>query len=235
MRARKRRPDDPESSGMKNLNIRALTELSVEEQKGCRIEIAYIDPEAYAAIVNHPLRKDVLRTLYRMALSGPVSKQEMADKLGIDYHQLVYQLNHHLREFWRVEREEKVRGTRMELIAPSHPYTIYIALGRGRTINVFDPLANLFGSLSHVGTRCDSCSTADSTKCMGYVEGGCSCSSNPSPEEKEVLKLNGRSAPYRPLDNAILCALRGIPAGKDCVVDIPCEGCAFLKKTIQIT
>jgi len=220
---------------MKMLNIRALTQRSVEGETGCRIEIAYIDPEAYAAIVNHPLRKEVLRTLYRMALSGPVSKQEMADKLGIDYHQLVYQLNHHLREFWRVEREEKVRGTRMELIVPSHPYTIYIALGRGRAINVFDPLANLFGSLSKVGTRCDVCSAAEAAKCMRYVEGGCSCSSAPSAEEKELLKLNGRAAPCRPLDTAILCALRGIPAGKDCIVNIPCEGCAFLKKTIQIT
>jgi hypothetical protein len=207
----------------------------VSASSSCRIEIAHIDPEAYTAIVNHPLRKDILRSLYRMALSGPVSKQKLADELSIDYHQLVYQLNDHLREFWKVVEEQKVRGTRMELIAPAHPSTIYIALGRERSVNVFDPLANLFGPLAKVGTRCDACSPSDASRCMRYVHNGCACTNSLSASEKDVLKANGRSSPYRPLDNAILCALKGISSGESCVVDIPCEGCAFLRKTIKIS
>ena len=33
---------------------------------GCRIEISYIDPETYASVVNHDLRKSILRALYAM-------------------------------------------------------------------------------------------------------------------------------------------------------------------------
>ena len=87
--------------------------------------------DSYSAIVNHKMRKDILRTLYRMALNGPLSKQEIADELQIDYHQLIYQLNNHLREFWSVKEELKRRGTRVELIAPSKPYVIFISLGGG--------------------------------------------------------------------------------------------------------
>src|SRR5512136_1873089 len=94
----------------------------VAPNSGCRIEVAYIDPVTYSSVVNHPLRKQILRTLYRAALDGPVSKQSLADQLKLDYHQLVYQLSHHLHEFWTVAEERNVRGTRMELIAPSNPY-----------------------------------------------------------------------------------------------------------------
>lgn len=201
---------------------------------GCRIEIAYIDPVTYSNVVNHPLRKEILRTLYRMALDGPLSKQILADRLKLDYHQLVYQLNNHLREFWTVVQEKKVRGTRMELIAPSNPYTIFIALGKQQTLYMFDPLANLFGPISKVGTRCDVCTPSEAAKCMKYVEKGCSCQKVPSEPELAILKANGRKPPNRPLDSAILCALKGIASGEKCVVNIPCEGCAFLKKTIRI-
>lgn len=203
-------------------------------QSGCRIEIAYIDPEAYTAIVNHKMRREILRVLYRKGLDGPVSKQDLADSIGLDYHQLVYQLSHHLRDFWTVKEERKVRGTRMELIAPSQPYTVFITLGKERSIYMFDPLANLFGPLSKVGTRCDVCSPHEAAKCMRYVDAGCECSKAPTPAERAVLRENGREAPLRPLDSAILCALKGIPNGENCVVDIPCEGCAFLKKAIQV-
>jgi hypothetical protein len=66
---------------------------------GGRMEIAYIDPETYSGIVNHRMRKDILRALYRMTLNGSVSKKDLAEELEINYHQLVYQLNNHLREF----------------------------------------------------------------------------------------------------------------------------------------
>ena len=201
---------------------------------GCRMEIAYIDPEAYSGIVNHKLRKDILRALYRMALNGPVSKQELADELNIDYQQLVYQLNNHLREFWTVMEELKKRGTRMELIAPSKPHAIFISLGKEQRIYVFDPLANLFGPLSKVGVRCDICSETEAQRCMKFVSAGCSCGMASTAAEKAILAANGRRANQRPVDMAIMCALRGIPIGQSCVVDIPCNSCAFLKRTIKI-
>lgn len=201
---------------------------------GCRIEIAYIDPVTYSSVVGHSLRKEILRVLYRMALDGPVSKQKLAEALKLDYHQLVYQLNNHLRDFWTVVQEQKVRGTRMELIAPSNPYTVHIALGKEQMLYMFDPLANLFGPLSKVGTRCDACTPSEAARCMRYVEKGCACVKSPTESELVVLKANGRKPSYTPLDSAILCALKGIPTGEKCVVSIPCEGCAFLKKTVRI-
>jgi hypothetical protein len=199
------------------------------------MEIAYIDPETYSSVVNHEMRKDILKTLYRTALDGPVSKQDLAEVLGIGYHQLVYQLNNHLREFWTVMEERKKRGTRMELIAPSRPYAIFIALGKEQKIYVFDPLANLFGPLSKVGVRCDVCSSMEAQRCLKFVQSGCSCAAAPTAAEKAILAANGRKPNQRPVDMAILCALRGVPVGQSCVVDIPCNTCAFLRRTIKVT
>lgn len=201
---------------------------------GCRIEIAYIDPETYSGIVNHKMRKEILRTLYRMALNGPVSKKDLAEEMGIDYHQLVYQLNNHLREFWAVKEELKKRGTRMELIAPSKPDSILITLGKEQTIYVFDPLANLFGPLSKVGVRCDICSEPESRRCMKFIEAGNYCASASTAAEKAILVANRRKENQRPVDVAILCAIRGIPVGQKCVISIPCGTCAFLKRAIKI-
>jgi hypothetical protein len=198
------------------------------------MEIAYIDPETYSAIINHRMRKDILRTLYRKALDGPVSKQDLADELKIDYHQLVYQLTNHLREFWAVKEEIKKRGTRMELIAPSKPNVIFISLGKEQKIYVFDPLANLFGPLSKVGVRCDICSEAEARRCMKFVNTGCSCAAASTAAEKAISVANGRKPDQRPVDTAIICALRGIPTGQSCAIDIPCNTCAFLKRTIKI-
>jgi hypothetical protein len=181
---------------------------------GCRIEIAYIDPEVYTSIVNHPLRRSILRSLYVMALDRPVSKQELADKVKIGYHQLVYQLGHQLSEFWKVAEERKVRGTRLELIAPAFPSAIFITLGRDGKIFVVDPLANLFGPLAKVGTRCDGCSTEDVRRCRGYVEKGCCGIGEPTADEQAILAKNDREIPFRPVDLAILCSLKGVTAGK---------------------
>ena len=201
---------------------------------GCKIEIAYIDPETYSGIVNHKMRKEILRTLYRMALNGPVSKKDLAEEMGIDYHQLIYQLNNHLREFWTVKEELKKRGTRMELVSPSKPDAILITLGKEQTIYVFDPLANLFGPLSKVGVRCDICSEPESQRCMKFIEAGRSCASASTAAEKAILAANRRKGNQRPVDVAILCAIRGIPVGQKCVISIPCGTCAFLKRTIKI-
>jgi hypothetical protein len=200
----------------------------------CRIEIQYIDPEQYSSIVNHGLRKDVLRALYSMTKSGPITKQQLADNLRVGYHQLVYQLNNHLKDFWLVKEEQKVRGTRMELIEPTYPDTVFISLGKDNAIFMVDPLANLFGPLHKVGTRCDVCTPHEARRCVSYgAQGGC-CSTNPSETEMALLMSNGRKPPFRLLDLALICAFRGIPEGATCSVEIPCDHCALTKKFLEI-
>lgn len=198
-----------------------------------RIEIAYIDPETYSSIVNHDMRKRILRTLYGSTKTAPISKQDLADKLGVGYHQLVYQLNNHLREFWIVREERKVRGTRMELIEPAKPSTVYITFGKDNGIFMVDPAANLFGPLLRTGTRCDSCSPNDAAKCMSSASSTCSCAMVPNEAEKGMLLSNGRKMPFKPMDHAILCAIKGIPQGEKCVLEIPSEGCTFMRQPIS--
>jgi len=69
---------------------------------------------------------------------------------------------------------------------------------------------------------------------MSFVNSGCACVSKPTDEELAILHSNNRKAPLRPVDTAILCALKGISRGQKCTVNIPCEGCAFLRRTIPI-
>lgn len=201
---------------------------------GCRIEISYIDPDVYTSVVNHDLRRSILRNLYVMALDHPVTKQELADRVKIGYHQLVYQLSHQLRDFWTVVDEKKVRGTRQEYLAPAAPGTIYITLGRDGRVFVIDPLANLFGPLSKVGTRCDGCSDEEMERCLGYVRSGCCYTADPIPEERAMLQANGRDGPLRPVDLAILCSMKGVASGKACAVSIPCDHCPFQRRAIRI-
>lgn len=201
---------------------------------GCRIEISYIDPEVYTSIVNHELRRSILRNLYAMALDRPVTKQELADRVNIGYHQLNYQLGHQLREFWTVVEEKKVRGTRQEYLAPTAPSTIYITLGRDGKVFIVDPLANLFGPLSKVGTRCDGCSPEDMERCLSYVRKGCCFTADPTPEERATLQANGREGVIRPVDLAILCSMKGVASGRSCAVSIPCESCPFMRRAIRI-
>jgi hypothetical protein len=195
----------------------------------CKIEMSYIDPTTYTSIVDHEVRKSILKALYRLTRSGPISKQELADGIGIGYHQLVYQLNNQLREFWTVREERKVRGTRMELIEPSMPHAVFIAFGKENNILIVDPLANLFGPLSRTGTRCDTCTEVEAKECMNYVGSKCSCAPMLTGAEMKLLLSNGRKSPFKPMDHAIVCALQGVSEGKRCIITIPCEQCAFLK------
>jgi hypothetical protein len=198
----------------------------------CRIEIAYIDPEMYSSIVNHDMRKRILRALYGYTRDSPISKQELADRLGVGYHQLVYQLNNHLKDFWTVREERKVRGTRMELIEASKPSTVYITLGKDNGVFMVDPPANLFGPLLKIGTRCDSCPANDVANCLSYISSNCSCSMVPNEAERGMLLSNGRKMPFRPMDLAVLCAIKGIPEGDKCVLDLPSEGCAVIRQLL---
>ena len=195
--------------------------------------MAYIDPETYTSIVNHDLRKRILTRLYRSTRDAPMSKQELANALGIEYHQLVYQLNHHLRDFWSVKEELKVRGTRMELIEAAHPYTVFITIGKEQGIFLVDPLADLYGAVVNVGARCDQCSQEEAERCMSFAQSRFD-SESPTESERGVLAANDRSPPYRPMDLALLAAIKGLPAGQKCVIDIPCQTCAFLRRTIRI-
>jgi hypothetical protein len=195
--------------------------------------MAYIDPETYTSIVNHELRKRILTKLYRSTRDAPIRKQDLADSLDIEYHQLVYQLNHHLRDFWTVKEEQKVRGTRMELIGTANPYAVFITIGKDHGIFLVDPLADIYGPVVKAGARCDQCSKEEAERCMDFARSRFD-SESPAPAEKEVLTANNRRPPYRPMDLALLAAIKGIPVGQKCVIDIPCQTCAFLRRTINI-
>jgi hypothetical protein len=69
---------------------------------------------------------------------------------------------------------------------------------------------------------------------MTSVSSSCSCATVPNDAEKSMLISNGRKMPFKPLDHAILCAIKGIPQGDKCVLEIPCEGCAFMRLPISI-
>ena len=127
-----------------------------------------------------------------------------------------------------------MRGTRMELIGPAYPYDIFIALGRDNAIYLVDPIANIFGPLRKVGTRCDSCSPTEAKRCVEYAVHRACCAATPREKEISLLLANGRKAPFRTVDHAIICALRGIPEGSTCSLEIPCDNCAFMRRVIQI-
>ncbi len=200
----------------------------------CKIEIVRLDPNVYTSLDNHEVRKKILIALFEKGTQRPLSEQELADQVGLGYHQLIYQLNNRLRDFWTVREEKKIRGTRMELIEPADPHAVFIALGRDGKIFIVDPLAKLFGPLSKVGTRCDGCSQPVAQKCVEYVLKSCSCISSPMDQGVSILKSNQRKKPFKPVDLGVMCSLKGLASGEKCVVSIPCEGRDFLKKPIKI-
>ncbi len=196
----------------------------------CRMEIAYIDPDTYTAIVNHDMRRSILNALFTYASQRPVTKAELAELLDIKYQQLVYQLGHHLQDFWIVEEEEKVRGARREFISPSRPKAIYITLGKGGRLFVVDPLADRYGPVDEVGLRCDGCEASEFEACLQHLIGIGAVDMELEEGEKSLLAINGRRPPYRPLDHGIISALRGMSRGDRCVIEIPCQDCAFMVK-----
>ena len=196
----------------------------------CKMEIVCLDPETYVSIRDHEMRQRILTTLFRMTrVSGPVSKQDIADRLGLKYQQLSYQMCDHLPSFWKVAKEEKVRGARMEFIVPANPDAVYIAIGKDRKIYVVDPMAELFGPLSDVGLRCDSCSEEDRKECIAALAEKKIIPKDISDAERETLRLNRRNT-AGPLDIGIITSLKGLVTGDQCVLTIPCERCTFMKK-----
>lgn len=194
-----------------------------------------MDPDTYTAIATHEMRQAILTKLFKEAYGGNVlTKQELADSLNIKYQQLVYQLMNHLRDFWTVVREEKVRGTRVEYIAPANPHGIYICVGKNRNLYIVDPIAELYGPLSEVGVRCDTCSVEEAEHCIKSLIEKNIISSDLNISERETLSLNKRSG-LRPLDRGLIEALKGLAAGNNCTLTIPCERCSYMKKKNLIT
>lgn len=198
--------------------------------ENCRMEILYMDPDTYTSIATHETRQAILTKLFEEAYNGrEMTKQDLADSLGLKYQQLVYQLMNHLREFWKVTREKKVRGTRMEYIAPADLHGIYICVGKDRKLYIVDPIAKLYGPLNEVGVRCDSCSDEEYRHCVNsLIEKGI-VPEKLGPSDKETLKLNGRTE-ARPLDRGLIEALKGLAEGNKCTLTIPCERCSYMRK-----
>ncbi len=203
--------------------------------ESCRMEILYMDPDTYTSIATHEMRQSILTKLFKEAYNGnSMTKQQLADALGIKYQQLVYQLMNHLREFWTVTGEEKVRGTRMEYIAPANPHGIYVCVGKNRKLYIVDPIAELYGPLSEVGIRCDSCSKEEYEHCVSsLIEKGI-VPKELSDTDKETLTLNKRKE-ARPLDRGLVESLKGLSAGNNCTLTIPCERCCYMQKRNLIT
>ena len=194
------------------------------------MKIVCLDPETYVSVYGHEMRQRILTALFKMTKErGSVTKRDLADHLGIKYQQLSYQMCDHLPFFWKVEKEEKVRGTRMEFIVPDEPDAVYIAIGSDRRIFIIDPLAELYGPLSDVGLRCDSCSEKDRDECMKSLTEKGIIPESISDAEKETLVANDRKG-LSPLDAGIIVSLKELVTGGQCVLTIPCDRCTFMKR-----
>jgi hypothetical protein len=200
--------------------------------KGCVIQGIYIDPETCMKIIDHKLRREILHQLYLQTIRGPVSKRMLAEALHLDYYELIYQLNNHLKDFWQVRYEVKKRGTHEEFISPPESNAVYIMLSSGAIINVLDPLANLYGQLSDTGTRCQQCSNTQMEKCLDQIrEQSCFhfCREE-NQKMTKMLEMNNRATPFTPVDLIIACtALRSLE-GQGCIVNLGRTRCEFLRK-----
>ena len=168
-----------------------------------------IDPEVYLKVINHDLRKKVLHELFKLSINGPITKNEIADNLGIGYHQMLYQLNEHLNYFWTVDHEEKIRGAREEYIRPKNINTVYCLLGSDAAVHVLDPLANLYGKLAKTGVRCDDCPQDQLKRCQDSIKARpCMPQTDEVQKRKQViLMVNERAPPYKPMDQFLVCTL----------------------------
>jgi hypothetical protein len=183
-----------------------------------------IDPEIYLKVINHDLRKAVLHELFRLSVKGPIRKTEIADRLKIGYHKMLYQLMNHLDHFWIVDHEEKVRGAHEEYIIPKNVNTVYCLLGSDAAIHVLDPLADIYGKVAKVGVRCDKCDGEQIAKCMTVVKGK-PC----MPQTEEVIKkreiilmMNDRTMPYMPMDHFLVCTLIKSLENEPCSINLEC-------------
>jgi hypothetical protein len=186
-----------------------------------------IDPQPFMKVISHPLRKALLNRLYILASDNPITKEQLAKSAGVSYEKANYQLNAHLREFWKVVRREKVRGAYREYIAPKDEHAVYVNLGAGRTIYVIDPYSNAIGKLKDVGTRCDSCSAAYRKTCQEQMfrKGCLRGKRNDVAKWDGLLEDNGRRQPFTPIDYLLACTIATGFEGERCALELSQCGC----------
>lgn len=198
----------------------------------CRISGRLLTPQSYMKIISHDLRKDILHKLHVLTIDQPTTKHQLANSLGINYEKVNYQLNEHLEEFWEVKDREKIRGTYREYIAPEIPNAIYINIGTEGTIFTIDPLANLFGRIAKVGTRCEQCSKEQRERCLAELQTQKCFQTNGGEKTKweKVLESNAREKPFTPVDLMLTCSVAKILEREPCMIQLTRCGCPFLKK-----
>ena len=207
-----------------------MTDRSVSQ--GCSIYGYYLNPETCLKVINHPLRRKILHKLYVLTVKGPITKRNLADSLGIDYYELIYQLNNHLKDFWQVRYEEKRRGAHEEYIAPPEVNAVYIMLGSGATIYTLDLLADIYGKISETGTRCQKCAPTQVDKCLEETTSQKCLIFCPDEKQKltRILEINSRKKPFTPIDYVVACtALRSLE-GQGCIINLSRTACEFLKR-----
>lgn len=200
--------------------------------QGCLIHGYYLNPETCLKVINHPLRREILHKLYTLTVKGPITKRNLADSLGIDYYELIYQLNNHLKDFWQVRYEKKRRGAREEFIAPPEVNAVYIMLGSGATIYMLDPLANLYGKIGEIGVRCQKCAPIQVDRCLEEISSQRCLDFCPEERQKlaKILEINSRRMPFTPIDYIVACtALRSLE-GQGCIINLSRTACEFLKR-----
>jgi len=196
-----------------------------------------LSPYSYTNVVSHNLRKNILHKLFALSIDIPVTKQQLAEALGLKYEKVNYQLNEHLREFWKVKHREKVRGTYREYIGPEISNTIYLNIDLNKTLYVIDPLANLIGKLKDIGTRCDRCSMKIRGKCLNELEDN-KClpiSKKERVRREKALEANNRKRPFTPIDYMIVCTLANSLDSEPCMIKFTSCGCPFIEKLREET
>jgi hypothetical protein len=194
-----------------------------------------INPDSYQKVISHELRKKILNKLFWLSLNQPITKRQLSKAVNLGYESLCYQLNEHLKDFWEVKKTEKIRGAHQEYIAPKYPNTIFINVGEGGIIFIIDPLANLIGRISTVGTRCEMCSTQQQKKCSDSLkEQKCfKLTQSDRIKFEQILENNNRKKPFSPVDNMIVYTAKCLD--KDgCEFDMNvCGSCQFLEKSLE--
>lgn len=198
---------------------------------GCSIKGRYVDPKTCLKILDHPLRKKIMHKLAVETIDGPITKNKLANAVGVSYTELLYQLNKHLKGFWEVKREQKKRGTHEEFIALPTQNTVYVILGEGAVIYLLDPLANIFGKISG-GTRCDECSSAQIAKCLEKTRSDKCLDFTPEERRRreKLLEANNRPKPYTPMDYIISCIAFKSLEGEEYAIEVCETECHFMSK-----
>lgn len=189
----------------------------------CRnIKGSIVDPHLLMKVISHAQRKKLLNQLFILTSESSVTKEQLAKATGMTYQQTNYQLNTHLKEFWKVKRREKIRGTYREFIVPKNEHAIYVNLGSKKTIYMIDPFSNLIGKLREVGTRCDGCSSEFIKWCNDEFFGQKNLRSHKGEKDKleRLLEDNGRKRPFTPIDYLLAFTIATSIDNQECLLEL---------------